>query len=98
MTASPYRKQRGVGRGLHRDGDVIDVFKDEWVFDTVDKGDREDIIQKTLCQSTDAMKEQGLFRELQIDQFYWGKSRKKGRQEIRADRLDTDHHVTEFEF
>ena len=43
---------------LHRDGDVSGVLKDEWVFDNVDKGDREGIIHKSLCQSRDAMKEQ----------------------------------------
>lgn len=58
-------------------GDVSGILKDEWVFDTVDKGDREGIIHKSLCQRRNATKEQGLFTELPIDQFE-AKEAKKG--------------------
>lgn len=55
----PIESREELGEeSLHRDGDVSGVLKDEWVFDIVDKGDREGIIHKSLCQSRDTMKEQ----------------------------------------
>lgn len=58
-------------------GDVSGILKDEWVFDTVDKGDREDIIHKSLCQKKNATKEQGLFTELPTDQFEAKEAKKR---------------------
>lgn len=64
-------------RKAFRDGDVSGILKDEWVFDTVDKGDRESIIHKSLCQRRNATEEQGLFTELPIDQFEAKEAKKK---------------------
>lgn len=43
----------------HRDGDVSGILKDEWVCTTVDKGDREVIMHRSLSQSRDATTGQG---------------------------------------
>lgn len=61
MTTSGHSKEEWGEEHLHRKGDISGILKDD-VFDIVDKGDREAIIHKSLCQSRDTLKKQGLFK------------------------------------